>query len=376
MTTPLADLLRRRIAQQGPITVAAFMAEALGHPRHGYYMRRDPFGTAGDFVTAPEISQMFGELLGLWCAERWLAMGRPAKVALVELGPGRGTLMSDALRAARGVPGFLAALSVHLVETSPPLRAAQRATLATVEVPVAWHDGVESVPPAPMLLLANEFLDALPIRQFVRMPAGWHERMIGWHDGAFHFTVAPGRSPLADALSPAASGAPLGAVAELCPPAIALAGTVAARIRAAGGAALFVDYGHARSAAGDTLQAVRNHRHVPVLEAAGEADITAHVDFEAVARAAGEAGATVLGPVDQGTLLRRLGIETRAATLARAAPAKAAQVEAACRRLIAPGEMGTLFKALAVIAPGQTTPAGFELTAPTGAGPSQGGEAR
>ncbi len=376
MTTPLADLLRRRIAQQGPMTVAAFMAEALGHPRHGYYMRRDPFGTAGDFVTAPEISQMFGELLGLWCAERWLAIGRPAKVALVELGPGRGTLMNDALRAVRGVPGFLAAVSVHLVETSPALRAAQRATLAAAEVPVAWHDGFDRVPPGPMLLLANEFLDALPIRQFVRMPAGWHERMIGWHDEAFQFTVAPGRSPLAGALSPAASGAPVGAIAELCPPAIALAGSVVARIRAEGGAALFVDYGHARSAAGDTLQAVRNHRPVPVLEAPGEADITAHVDFEAVARAAGEAGAAVCGPVEQGALLRDLGIETRAAALTRAAPDKAEQIEAACRRLIAPAEMGTLFKALAIFAPGQTTPAGFETTAPTGAETSQGGEAR
>ena len=358
------------------MTVATFMAEALGHPSHGYYMRRDPFGAAGDFVTAPEISQMFGELLGLWCAERWLVMGRPARVALVELGPGRGALMSDALRAARGVPGFLAAVSVHLVETSPALRAAQRATLAAAEVPVAWHDGFDRVPPGPMLLLANEFLDALPIRQFVRMAAGWHERMIGWHDDAFRFTVAPGRSPLASALSPAASGAPVGAVAELCPPAITLAGAVGARVRAEGGAALFVDYGHARSAAGDTLQAVRNHRHVPVLETPGEADITAHVDFQAVARAAGEAGAAVWGPVDQGTLLRRLGIETRAAALQRAAPAKAAQIEAACRRLIAPAEMGTLFKALAIIAPGQTTPAGFETTAPTGTGPSQGGEAR
>lgn len=376
MTTPLADLLRRRIEQQGPMTVAAFMAEALGHPRHGYYMRRDPFGAGGDFVTAPEISQMFGELIGLWCAERWQAMGCPPETLLVELGPGRGTLMADALRAVRGLPGLLNGLRVHLVETSPALRKAQRARLAPSGVPLHWHDRLDDVPDGPTLLVANEFFDALPIRQFVRMPAGWHERLVDWADGGFRFAVGPGRAPLAEALPPAVASAAPGAVAELCPPAIAVAGEIARRVTGAGGAALIVDYGHARSAAGETLQAVRRHRFVPVLEAPGEADITAHVDFEPIARAARDAGAAVFGPVDQGLFLRRLGIETRAAALGRAAPAKVAEIERACSRLIAPAEMGTLFKALAITAPAQTVPAGFETTATDAGTRVEGGEAQ
>ncbi len=312
----LAGHLRRVIAAEGPITVARYMEEALGHPRLGYYMRGDPFGARGDFVTAPEISQIFGELVGLWCAVVWRAMGRPAPVLLVELGPGRGTLMADALRAVAGAaPDFRAALAVHLVETSPALKDRQRAALA--EAAPRWHRSLESVPEGPMLAVANEFFDALPVRQFERTSGGWRERLVGVDSatGVFRFQSAPRQTPEAELILPPLAAAAAGSIVESRPAADELAKALARRVAARGGAALVVDYGPAHSAPGDSLQAVKAHRYHDALEAPGEADLTAHVDFAALARAAGGAGARVHGPVAQGRFLSALGIDARAAKL-------------------------------------------------------------
>ncbi len=358
--TPLERLLRRRVAASGPVTVAEFMALALGHPQHGYYRRRDPLGRAGDFVTAPEISQLFGEMIGLWCAAVWQAMGGPAPVRLVELGPGRGSLMADALRAARALPPFAAAIEVHLVETSRPLRRRQRQALAGV--PVTWHDAFDAVPGGPLLLIANEFFDALPIRQFERRPEGWRERMVGLGpDEKLAFVAGDVVAP--EAVPPAMRGAAEGAVAETCPDGLAIAARIGRRLAAEGGAALIVDYGPLRSAAGDSLQAVRRHAYHPVLAAPGEADLTAHVDFEALAAAARPAAAD--GPAPQGDWLRRLGIETRAALLAGGKDAAtAAEIMDGCRRLIDPRQMGHLFKVMGLRpADGAALP-GFESAPP------------
>ena len=359
MATPLDDLLRRRIAAEGPITVADYMAEALGHPAHGYYMGRDPFGRAGDFTTAPEISQMFGELLGLWCAEIRRMMGSPNPVRLVELGPGRGTLMADALRAIhRAAPDCSTAFAVHLVETSPALRQRQRETLAEIEV--QWYDAFEQVPDGPLLLLANEFFDALPIHQFVRTEDGWRERMVGTEDGDLCFIVATDpvdQTLIAEAVRDTAE---TGDVVESRPMADGIAAAIAQRIAVHGGAALLIDYGHAVSDAGDTLQAVRAHAFAAVLADPGEADLTAHVDFAALARAASP-HAAVHGPVDQGVLLRRLGIEARAAKLREAAAAdQATEISAALARLIGADGMGALFKALVIAHPDLGALPGFE----------------
>ena len=356
MTTELGRLIARRIALAGPMTVADFMAEALGHPRLGYYRRAMPLGTAGDFTTAPEISQMFGEILGAWLAERWLAMGRPAAVKLIELGPGRGTLMADALRVTRGVPGFHAAIGLHLVEINQPLRAAQQAALAAWRP--AWHERFDDVPAGPALVIANEFFDALPVRQFHKTPRGWSERMVGLApDGeTLCFALAPGVTPFARFLPEA----PAGAEAEICEAERALAAAIGARLRRDGGWALIVDYGRDASGPGSSLRAVRGHRGANILDRPGEADLSAHVDFAALAAAA---GARVFGPIGQGDFLRRLGIAHRAETLkAAAATSQRAAIDAALARLIAPDQMGTLFRVLAVGDDRSAAPAGFPDT--------------
>lgn len=353
MTNELGRLIARRIALTGPITVAEFMAEALGHPRLGYYRQALPVGAAGDFTTAPEISQMFGELLGAWLAERWLAMGCPASVRLIELGPGRGTLMADALRATRGVPGFHAALHLHLVDINAPLRALQRAALQGFN-PV-WHERFDDIPAGPTLLIANEFFDALPVRQFHHTERGWVERMVGVEaDGeTLRFALAPGVSPFA-AFLPAGQ---VGAEAELCEAGRALAAAIGARLRRDGGWGLFVDYGHDSSRPGTSLQAVRGHRGAGVLDRPGETDLSAHVDFAALAEAA---GVRTFGPTGQGDFLRRLGIARRAETLkAKADRAQRATIDAALARLIAPDQMGSLFRVLALGDARSAVPAGF-----------------
>lgn len=363
MARGLLDVLLGRIALGGPLTVADYMAEALGHPRFGYYATRDPFGAAGDFVTAPEISQMFGELIGLWCAVIWQAMGRPDAVRWVELGPGRGTLMADALRAGRTVPGFLEATEIHLVETSPVLRRLQADTLAGAQPPhpPLWHADLAGVPDGPMILVANEFLDALPIRQFERTAAGWCERLVTADAGgerlAWALSPPVSRPPL---LPPAIVDAPVGSIAEVSPAVIAVIDVIGRRLAEAGGAALIIDYGHPRSAAGDTLQAVRAHSYHDPLTEPGSADLTAHVDFEVVRRVATEAGAHTFGPLEQGVFLDRLGLDARASTLSnRASPAQAETIRAARHRLMAADQMGNLFKAIALQHPSLPIPPGF-----------------
>ncbi|SOD95134.1 class I SAM-dependent methyltransferase [Caenispirillum bisanense] len=353
----IAAVLRDRIRAAGSVPFEEFMGEAIA----AYYGRGDVFGRDGDFTTAPEISQMFGEILGLWCAVAWQLMGKPARIALVELGPGRGTLMCDMLRASRLLPPFRAALSVHLVERSLPLRRLQERALAPEGVTPVWHDHVADLPAdVPLLVVANEFFDALPVRQVMRTPDAWHERHVTLNDdGAFAFTLGPA---VPDAEVPAAVGpCRPGSIVELCPAGRAIGGELAARLARQGGVGLVLDYGYVRSAAGDSVQALKRHAYHPVLADVGQVDLTAHVDFQALGDAAATAGARVQGPVTQGAFLTALGINQRAEVLAaNAAPQHAEDVHKALHRLIDPAEMGTLFKVLALAHPALPTLPGFE----------------
>ena len=353
--TALADEIRERIRRDGPIGVDAYMELCLHHPTHGYYLRGQTIGTGGDFITAPEVSQMFGELIGLWCAAVWQAMGEPQRVRLVELGPGRGTLLADALRAAGTVPAFRDAIDLHLVEINESLRAEQAALLADARP--TWHERVETVPPGPALVIANEFFDALPIRQFERIDGTWQERVVA---------LAPSSQALRFAATdsvPVEVGlgyAPPGSIAERAPAREALAGALAERVAADGGAALVIDYGHEQTGLGDTLQAMRRHRRHDVLEDPGTADLTAHVDFSSLGAAARKAGANVFGPVHQGDFLRALGIDARASRLRQSANAEqAAEIDAALRRLTGAHGMGALFKAMAFAHRTLSAPPGF-----------------
>lgn len=359
--TPLARLLRERIAAGGPIAVDAFVAEALGHPEFGYYRRGVPIGRAGDFITAPEISQVFGELIGLWAVTVWETMGRPDPTRLVELGPGRGGLLADALRAiGQTRPAALAALAVELVEINPVLRGHQRAALATAGLarPIAWRDAFSAIPPGPCILIANEFFDALPVRQIVRAGGCWRERMVAIDPGeGFDFALGPAVTlDLPETLDDCEEGD----VVELCPAAEALAAAIAGHVAGDGGAALILDYGYGRPSFGDTLQAVRAHRIAPPLADPGETDLSHHVDFPALQRAAASAGAATYGPTPQGLFLGRLGIDIRTQALVAAAPARAAEIEGAVRRLVHPGRMGVLFKTLAITDPRLPPPPGFD----------------
>ena len=342
----LADRLAQMIDMAGPIPVAQFMAAANTH----YYATRDPLGAAGDFTTAPEISQMFGELTGLWLADLWDRAGRPA-AHYVELGPGRGTLAVDALRAARA-----AGLTppVHLVETSPTLIAAQRSRLPDA----TWHEAVESLPDdRPLLIVANEFFDALPIRQLMRTAAGWRELMVDRRDG--RFVQLPGTVPFDSAVPAGLLGAAEGSIVESCPAAVAIVDALARRLAAQGGAMIAIDYGYEGPAVGDTLQALSAHRFADPFEAPGERDLTAHVDFASLAVAARRAGVSASAVVGQGAWLEALGIGARSAALSRTQPARVTEIAAARARLTGEEAMGTLFKALALTAPGWPQPAGF-----------------
>jgi NADH dehydrogenase [ubiquinone] 1 alpha subcomplex assembly factor 7 len=355
--TPLAVNMVARIARMGPISVAEFMTECLLHPKYGYYTTRDPLGTAGDFTTAPEISQMFGELLGLWIAQTWLDQGRPAYFMLVELGPGRGTLMADVMRATASVPGFHKAATLHLVEASPVLRDLQTAALSAHKI--TFYDHLGGVPDGPTYLLANEFFDALPIRQFQRSTQGWQERQIGVADGQLIWGLAPEHE--IEALADRVADTGPGQLVELNAPALPLAQEIGRRIAAHGGAALIIDYGEAESI-GDTLQAVQSHRFVDALACPGQADLTAHVAFGPLVRAANLARASALIP--QGLFLERLGITERAQILAKNLGATALVSHiAAHRRLTHPDEMGTLFKVMALTPHAAPLPPGLEPVA-------------
>jgi NADH dehydrogenase [ubiquinone] 1 alpha subcomplex assembly factor 7 len=359
--TPLAARLKEEIARDGALSVAAYMQACLADPHSGYYISRQPIGSAGDFITAPEVSQIFGELLGLWAVAVWQSMGEPGPVILAELGPGRGTLMADALRAFRSVPKFLASVTVALVETSPALRAEQQAALKRALAPVQWYERIEDVPSGPLILLANEFIDALPVRQLVRQDGVWCERCVTIGlGGAFVFTA--GEAVQGDSLPPAALDidAADGAIIETRPAVAPLLSTLAARARHAPLAALIVDYGHAETGLGDTLQAVHRHRFADPLAMQGEADLTAHVDFAEIKREAHALGLTVYGPMLQGEFLLKLGLGARRdRLLQQARPDQQAAIVSGAARLADPREMGLLFKALALASSGLAPPPPF-----------------
>jgi NADH dehydrogenase [ubiquinone] 1 alpha subcomplex assembly factor 7 len=348
----LSATLKEMIQLHGPLTVADFMQACLHHPEHGYYATRPALGGENaDFLTAPEASQMFGELIGLWCAHEWTQIGTPHLVHLIELGPGRGVLMQDALRAARKVPDFTKAIHVNFVEASAPLRAQQATRVADAH----WMDRLADVSPGHSLILGNEFLDCLPIRQFVDTPEGRREKLVGLDDkGELAFGLSaplPGTSS-AQGVIEIASGLP------------AFIQTLADRLHAHPGRALFLDYGYetpkdAKPWGADTLQAVKAHKKIDSLACPGEADLTAHVDFSAVKKLAALAGLTVAGPVFQGQFLRTLGLDQRAAALARAHPGRAKRIDREHARLTHADQMGVLFKAICLSSPNLPPPAGF-----------------
>jgi NADH dehydrogenase [ubiquinone] 1 alpha subcomplex assembly factor 7 len=349
--------LRAMIAAEGPLSIERYMQLCLQHPVHGYYTSKMPFGRAGDFITAPEVSQMFGELAGLWAAQVWMERGEPGGVHLTEVGPGRGTMIADALRAVRTVPGFLRAVDLHLVETSPVLREAQRQTLQTAPLTPVWHESIESLPEGPAIILANEFFDALPVRHYIRSEKGWHERQVGLApDGTLIFGAAK------ETIGIAASAGKPGDILEAGHIARAVMTSLATRIAANGGALLVWDYGHAESGLGETLQAISGHAFADPLANPGEADLTVHVDFAMLRQAAEAAGAQVYGPVTQGVWLNRLGIFARAQALkSKASAGQAASIDSALARLTDRGSsMATLFKVLAVVQKGTKPPPGFE----------------
>jgi SAM-dependent MidA family methyltransferase len=356
----LGQRIAALIAAQGPISVAEFMTIALHDSQAGYYATRDPLGVAGDFITAPEISQMFGEFLGLWCVQVWHDQGKPARKRLVELGPGRGTLMADALRAARVAPEFLEGLEVVLVEASPTLRDIQRQNLEIWGDRIRWTAQFDdSLGDRPLYLLANEFFDALPVRQYVKGARGWCERMVTVDvNGMLDFALSP--MPAADiAIPPDRIFAPDGGVYEVSPTSLALVEEIARIVAQQGGGALIVDYGYDRAGFGETLQAVADHEFADVLADLGEGDLSAHVDFPALAAHAGAAGAEVYGPTGQGDFLEDLGMVHRAERLCLQNPDAADDIRKAVERLTAPEEMGTLFKALAIMPKKAPKPPGF-----------------
>jgi SAM-dependent MidA family methyltransferase len=360
--SPLESEIRRLIGVAGPITVAEYMRLCLTHPQHGYYINRDPFGAGGDFITAPEISQMFGELIGLWMATVWQQMGAPENVRVIELGPGRGTLMLDALRAAKVVDGFGDAMVLHLVEISPALQQLQQRRLEAVNVPALWHTTLEEVPGGPGIIIANEFIDALPVHQAIKQSDGWHERVVDiGADGKLCFGLTPDPMVHFEAALPRGlRQCAEGSIFEWRSDSIAL--ELGRRVRT-DGAALILDYGHAQCGLGDTLQAVAGHAYTLPLRAPGRVDLTAHVDFEALAQSAESIGGRIHGAILQRDLLLRLGIDQRAAALkARASREEAIEIELALSRLTAKGTsgMGELFKAIAIADPKLGTLPGFE----------------
>jgi NADH dehydrogenase [ubiquinone] 1 alpha subcomplex assembly factor 7 len=351
----LGDLIDMQIRTAGPMSLATFMGLCLTHPSRGYYRKADPLGAQGDFITAPEISQMFGEMIGAWIADLYVQMGSPPRVTILELGPGRGTLMADALRVASRAPGFATALDLKLFETNPVLIAMQRDHLAAYDPD--WIDELETIADAPVLIIANEFFDALPIRQFVRQGDKWFERCVGLDDGRRVFGLSP--NPYDGSLLPAPlHDAPDGAVAEIALAATQFMGRLAALVAPRGGAILAIDYGYERTQPGETLQALSRHAFVDPLAEPGNADLTTHVDFEALGYAARMAGLNVSPLVTQATFLTSLGLDQRARTLASANPALAQSIESARSRLVGNDQMGALFKVLCAASPG-LQPAGL-----------------
>jgi len=344
--TDLGEVLARHMAADGPMSVSEFMAEALGHPKYGYYMKQDPFGAGGDFITAPEISQMFGEMLAVWVMNQWQTMGRPHEFALVELGPGRGTLMADMIRTmAMLMPNIIEALSFQLVETSPALRAMQTDALKEYGVPI-FHDSIDSLPDtAPLFVIANEFFDALPIHQFQKVNETWFERCIGFDEDSQEFIFILDATPVPDGLCQRFPKANTGDIFETCPAAVSITDALGKRIKAQTGALIAIDYGHLKAGVGDTFQALRAHEYTSPLIDIGDADLTAHVDFEALANVIKNVGQVEL--TNQARFLKPLGIEIRAETLMNTATSDQKEnVKSALDRLIGADQMGELFKVM------------------------------
>jgi NADH dehydrogenase [ubiquinone] 1 alpha subcomplex assembly factor 7 len=341
----LGAIIDAQISNDGPMPLSTYMTLCLSHPQFGYYRTRDPLGRGGDFTTAPEISQMFGEMIGAFVAGCWQTLGRPRIFDLVELGPGRGTLMADMLRVASGFHGFDEGLRPILIETSEPLIAAQRQTLAGQHP--EWRGSIDDIDEdgPPLVVIANEFFDALPIRQVQRTATGWHERVVGLRDGRRVFGLAP--DPLPDnAIPQTLRASQEGAIWEIGSAACNAARTLAARLAGRAGVALIIDYGHAETTTGDTFQAVAHHDYVDPLQSPGDADLTAHVDFAALAGAAAEGGAIVREPVTQAQFLAAMGIISRARALGAANPQLAESITADLKRLTGRDGMGTLFRVL------------------------------
>ncbi|PPR12081.1 MAG: hypothetical protein CFH41_00114 [Alphaproteobacteria bacterium MarineAlpha11_Bin1] len=352
----LETFIRERIEADGPIPVYEYMALALGHTNLGYYKKGDPIGADGDFITSPEISQVFGELIGLWAAVTWQQMSCPDKIILIECGPGRGTLMKDLLRATTSVPMFEKAIEIHLVETSEFLMHRQAETLSG-QHPI-WHKTIETIPPGPTILIANEFIDSLPIRQVTKVQNGWAERCVGSLGNTLQFM--PG-TICQDPLNLPKDALP-GEVYEFRPAAVTFINKLSKRLAAQPGAALIIDYGYKHQAPGDTLQAVREHQFADPLSDPGEVDLTAHVDFGALSARASDCGSQVFGPIDQASFLRSLGIIERTAALFKnATPEQAERLYSATQRLIDPNAMGSLFNAMIITDSEAPAPAGFEI---------------
>ncbi|MBT3559253.1 MAG: class I SAM-dependent methyltransferase [Rhodospirillales bacterium] len=354
--TPLFGHLVGRIARDGPLTVAQFMEEALGNKDHGYYITRDPLGARGDFTTSPEISQVFGELLGLWCASVWESLGSPDTFRWVEMGPGRGTLMADAVRATRKVGDFHAAANIHLIETSPVLMDRQREALAAEGFATCgWHRDLSQIPDGPVICIANEFFDALPVRQFQRVLGGWRERLVDLNEdkNGLRFILSDQDTKphfIPDSVRHAPDENMGQSLIETSPMGMRVMHTLSDRLIQSGGAALIIDYGHAVTAVGETLQAVQDHKFTDVLDNPGEQDLTAHVDFGALRLVAQDAGATCSPVMEQGTFLNALGVSVRAKQLADAASSfeQGQDVAARIDRLVNPDQMGQLFKVMGV----------------------------
>ncbi len=351
----LRDIITAQITAYGPMRIDDYMSTCLLHPQHGYYTTRPPFGAQGDFITAPEISQMFGELIGLTLAQAWLDQGAPAQFTLAELGPGRGTLMADAMRAASRVAGFAEAAQITLLEASPALRQVQAETLKGYSP--NWVPSIDALPTQPTYLIANEFFDALPIRQFVRDGSRWRERQVGVQDGTLAFGLGPAQPQ--PALAHRSEDTKDSDLIEDCAAAAPILTTLAARIATHGGAALVFDYGDWRSL-GDTLQAVQDHKTTDPLASPGMADLTAHVDFEALVRATAPCAHTRV--TTQGVFLERIGITARTTALAQSLSGAALETHiAAHRRLTHPQEMGNLFKVFGILPQGAPPLSGLEL---------------
>ena len=345
----MKEFFKQLIAEHGPLPLDRYMALCLGHPKFGYYMTRDPFGAMGDFTTAPEISQVFGELLGVWCVAAWEAVGSPSPFGLVELGPGRGTLMADILRATSGMADFRAAAQVHLVEMSPVLQALQQDKLGDG---VTWHLAIDTLPDQPMIFVANEFFDALPVRQLVKRGGAWTERHVGLQQGELALVEIP---------TPGLPGRGDG-IYEVSPISMAIAEELGAKLAALGGAGLIIDYGHFKSAAGDTLQALKAHKSCGVLDYPGSSDLTAHVDFEALAKGFGAGGAEALTPMTQGKFLKAMGLDMRLQRLSqKLAGREAEEFVAGAARLVDDAQMGQLFKVISAAQAGHGPIYPFEV---------------